>query len=220
VGEFISWCNDNQGFLSLVLSVITVLISLYIMYKSNKTSKVIAKKQTEFEKEMSLRQEDLQRRQIKVDTYPYRLDCWKKLYLLKEETEILKTAFQVVKFSELSLTEISERLKSFEKTYKECVLVLNQSRSIFSADTWGKLELIKACVIKNNNIIAKFKMYNEILTEDEKKDKDEEKEHDISQFSKGLNIISRELQDVLTSVEADMCIADLHTCKVLFDKGE
>lgn len=220
MSEIINWCNTNEGFLSLALSIITLFISLYIMYKSNKTSKVIDKKQTEFEKEMSLRQEELQRRQIKVDTYPYRLDCWNKLYLLKEQTEVLKTAFQVVKFSELSFPEISRRLQSFENTYKECVLVLNQARSIFSADTWGKLELIKACAINNNNVIAKFKMYNEILTEDEKKDKDEEKEHDISQFSKGLNIISRELQDVLTSVEADMCIADLHTCKLLFDKGE
>lgn len=220
MSEIINWCNTNEGFLSLALSVITLFISLYIMYKSNKTSKVIAKKQTEFEKEMSLRQEELQRRQIKVDTYPYRLDCWNKLYLLKEQTEVLKTAFQVVKFSELSFPEISRRLQSFENTYKECVLVLNQARSIFSADAWGKLELIKACAINNNNVIAKFKMYNEILTEDEKKDKDEEKEHDISQFSKGLNIISRELQDVLTSVEADMCISDLHTCKLLFDKGE
>lgn len=218
--EVIQWCNDNEGFVSMLLSAITALISLYVMYKSNDNSKKISEKQAELEKNIALRQEDMQRRQIKVDTYPYRAECWEKLYMLREETEILKTAFQVETFSNLSIHEISTKLQLFYTTYKESVIALNRARSIFPVSTWEKLEHIKRCVVKNNSIICKFKIYNDVLTEEDKKGKEEEKKHDILQFSKGLNIISRELSEVLRLVDKDLCIAELHSWKGIYDKGE
>lgn len=220
ISSFIEWCNNNQGFTSIILSVVTFGVTLYVMYKSNDNSKKISEKQAELEKNIALRQEDMQRRQIKVDTYPYRVDCWEKLYMLREETEVLKMAFQVVNFSELEISEISRRLQSFENTYKECVLVLNQARNIFPINTWKKLDYIKLCVEKNNGIICKFRIYNDVLTDEDKKGNEEEKKYDLLQFSKGLNIISRELSEVLRLVDKDLCIAELHSWEGIYDKGE
>jgi len=218
--SFIEWCNNNQGFTSIILSVITIGITLYVMCKSNDNSKKISEKQAELEKTIALRQEDMQRRQIKVDTYPYRVDCWEKLYMLREETEILKTAFELDAFSDLSISEISKKLQPFYSTYKESIMALNQARNIFPVSSREKIDYIKLCVEKNNSIICKFRIYNDILTAEKKKVKEEEKKHDILQFSKGLNIISRELSEVLRLVDKDLCIADLHLWKGIYDKGE
>lgn len=155
VSSFIEWCNNNQGFTSIILSVVTFGITLYVMYKSNDNSKKISEKQAELEKNIALRQEDMQRRQIKVDTYPYRVDCWEKLYMLREETEILKTAFQVETFSNLSIREISGKLQPFYTTYKESVIALNRARNIFPVSSCGKIDYIKLCVEKNNSISYK-----------------------------------------------------------------
>lgn len=220
ISSFIEWCNNNQGFTSIILSVVTFGVTLYVMYKSNDNSKKISEKQAELEKNIALRQEDMQRRQIKVDTYPYRAECWEKLYMLREETEILKTAFQVETFSNLSIHEISAKLQPFYTTYKESVIALNRARNIFPVSSWGRIDYIKLCIEKNNNILCKFKIYNDVLTEEDKKGKEEEKKHDLLQFSKGLNIISRELSEILRLVDKDLCIAELHSWEGIYDKGE
>lgn len=38
--NIINWCNHNQGFLSFVLSVVTILISIFAIYISINTAKI------------------------------------------------------------------------------------------------------------------------------------------------------------------------------------
>ncbi|MCR4718258.1 MAG: hypothetical protein K5768_01345 [Firmicutes bacterium] len=120
----IEWCNSNQGFLSAVLSILTVSVSLIVMWCSNRNAATILKKQQKQEKEIELRQEDMQRRQIKVDTYPYRLECWKTLYRIKDVVEILKLGFEE-KFSMKKIIKIYMIFtKGFLKQETVCLILL------------------------------------------------------------------------------------------------
>lgn len=40
IKSIIEWCNDNQGFISAVLSVLTIIISVIAIYYSNKVGKI------------------------------------------------------------------------------------------------------------------------------------------------------------------------------------
>ncbi|WP_461810480.1 hypothetical protein, partial [Faecalimonas sp.] len=88
ITEFIKWCNDNEGFLSMVLSIITVIISLFIMWKSNKNTLKISEKQMELESKIAFRQEKIQQNQIKVYTYIHKIEYIKVLYDLKQAIEL------------------------------------------------------------------------------------------------------------------------------------
>ena len=47
--QIIDWCNHNQGFISMILTIITILIYIFVMYKSNKNAKEIAQEQIKFQ---------------------------------------------------------------------------------------------------------------------------------------------------------------------------
>lgn len=40
IKSIIEWCNDNQGFISAVLSVLTIIISVIAIYYSNKVGRI------------------------------------------------------------------------------------------------------------------------------------------------------------------------------------
>lgn len=205
---FINWCNNNQGFSSMILSVITAIISLYVMWKTNKNSKELSKKQLESETHIAMCQDELQRWQIKIATYPYRIDCWEDLHNLKEETEILKTAFSIIDYSELSYSEIAQRLTPMDTLYKTSLLSLVRFLNLFPINNGIEMVTLRECIIKNRGIIGKFKVLGDNLSQEEQQQRNDEKKYDITQFSKGLNVISKNLIDVLNVAERDLYIGD------------
>lgn len=91
---FIKWSNENQGFISallaifsLLVSVVAIIISIITAQKQRKDQLVIAK-----------RQELIQKRQIKVDSYPYRFECWRVLTFLKTVSEGISFTSAVANF--------------------------------------------------------------------------------------------------------------------------
>lgn len=44
IKSIIEWCNENQGFISAILSVLTIIISVIAIYFSNKVGKIPYKK--------------------------------------------------------------------------------------------------------------------------------------------------------------------------------
>ncbi len=64
----ISWCNENQGFVSALLALSSVLVAIIALFISIKTSK----KQNKI-------QIDLQARQLRLDSYNLRYECWRRL---------------------------------------------------------------------------------------------------------------------------------------------
>lgn len=211
----ISWCNSNQGFSSMILSIITAVISLYTLHKTNKKSEELSKKQMQLEKNIAVRQDELQRWQIKIDTYPYRIDCWKTLFDLREQTETVKIVFSITDFSKLSYSDITRRLKSIDTLYKEGVTALMQFSNLFSENLEEDILILKMCVTTNLEIIGKFGVMSDCLTKDEEQSRIEEKKGDIAKFSKGLNIISERLTAILGAVEKDLKIGELYAGRKL-----
>ena len=48
----INWCNYNEGFLSMFFSVMTIIISLVVLHRTNKLNKSIAENQWKQQKEL------------------------------------------------------------------------------------------------------------------------------------------------------------------------
>lgn len=211
----ISWCNSNQGFSSMFLSIITAVISLYTLYKTNKKSEELSKKQMQLEKNIAVRQDELQCWQIKIDAYPYRIECWKTLFELREKTETVKMVFSITDFSKLSYSDITRRLKSIDTLYKEGVTALMQFANLFSENFEEDILMLKMCVTTNLEIIGKFGVLSDCLTKEEEQSRIKEKKSDIAKFSKGLNIISEKLTAILGAVEKDLQIGKLYVGRKL-----
>lgn len=207
----ISWCNDNQGFISMILSIVTVIISLHTLHKTNKKSEELSTRQLELEKNIAVRQDELQRWQIKIGTYPYRIECWKTLFELREKTETVKMAFSVKDFSELSYGDIMCRLNLINTLYKESISALIQFTNLFSESFEEDILILKMCIIKNTGIIGKFGVLSECLSKEEEQNRIKEKKDDIAKFSKGLNIIDEKLTSILGAAEKDLQIGELYT---------
>ena len=142
----IEWCNINQGFISAILSIVTVMITIYVMWRSNKNSRDILEKQLNQDKEIELRQEDMQRRQLKVDSYPYRLECWKVLQTIKYIAGILSIANEETLFNKPDGDLYALYTKMFvdkNSTANEICLSLEQAQNVFSMKSWSDIFVMK-----------------------------------------------------------------------------
>ncbi|WP_416862684.1 hypothetical protein, partial [Helicobacter ganmani] len=63
--DFLAFCNDNQGFVSAILALCSVWVAIIALFISIRTSR----KQNKI-------QIDLQARQLKLDTFQLRYECW------------------------------------------------------------------------------------------------------------------------------------------------
>lgn len=139
----IKWCNDNQGFISAILSVLSILLAFISLLISLK----ISQRQRKNDYELALRQEDLQKRQIKLDTYPYRVDCFETLCRLKGFTESSRKLLTAAKIEENTPEQIQQMFKILHKKIDDSgtdvILKLIEGENIFQVSAWKNLKQIR-----------------------------------------------------------------------------
>ena len=208
MNAIIEWCNSNQGFVSAILATVSLLISSIAIVISFAT----ARRQRTDQLLIAQRQEDLQKRQIKVDAYPYRIECWKVLIYLKKFTEGIKSMSRITDFHEKSPSQLISVYQILTKNIpcssSEILIALMQAQTAVPQNTWLSLERIKKLY---DEVAASFSFLEihdkKILTQEEMNDAKTER----------VNIIlskSRELDEVLFRtiqlIYNDLCIGDLH----------
>ena len=94
-----------------------------------------------------MRQEDLQKRQIKLDTYPYRVDCFETLCRLKEFTESSRKLLTASKIEENTPEQIQQMFeilhKKIDDSGTDVILKLIEGENIFQVSEWKKLKQIR-----------------------------------------------------------------------------
>lgn len=213
---FINWCNNNQGFLAALsaittfpVSIIAIIVSIIVMIKTNKQ-----------DKQIELRQEDIQRRQLKVDTYPYRLECWKTLINLETLIDMISIMLNLHSFKEKSFINIFDSyqklLVNSELTQRQVTLCLRQAETVFPVESWNKIKSIKSNFIKMDNAFAEFKFLDEYLSEGEKGDR---KKHNVKIITECVKTLKAEIKSTISLVDIDLCIADLHSVRGIYNDG-
>lgn len=205
---FANWCNVNQGFLSAILASASLIISSVAIVISLVTSRKQRKDQISIAK----RQEDLQKRQIKVDAYPYRIECWKVLIYLKMITEGLKNMSKAINFHEKSPAQLIDvyhiLIKNIPYSSSEIIIALMQAQTSVPQNTWLSLERIKKLY---DEVVASFIFLEihdkKILTEEEMKEVKIERVNIILSNGRELDKV---LFHTIQLINTDLCIGDLH----------
>lgn len=93
--EIYNWVIKNQSIISILISFSSLLISSYLTYLIIKQTKVVNQKQIQLQELISSKQLDMQKRQIQVDSYPYKREIYCYVFavleLCNQLEELLKT---------------------------------------------------------------------------------------------------------------------------------
>lgn len=209
ITEIIEWCNDNDGFLSLILAAVAVVISLFTMWRSNRTANIISEQQMDLEKNIATRDAEIQRRQMKISTFKYKLDFIKMLYKLQADFEMISLICQIPDLNKRSYFEIYDKYSKINISPDNYKAVLEQAQNIFTKDSHKFfVDIIKYFNVVTN-LFSKFGMYSSILTEKEQNRLQNEKESDIHKIKEGVSYILIDLQKLMPIVNKDTNISDI-----------
>lgn len=214
--SFINWCNDNEGFVSALLSMLSILLACISLLISLQ----ISRRQRKNDHELALRQEDLQKRQIKLDTYPYRVDCFETLCKLKEFTESSRKFLDGMKIEEktpLQIKQIYSILhKKIDDSGTDVILKLIEGENVFQVSEWKKLKEIRKYY---DRICFSFSLLSaldkDFLSEEEKSAVKKER---ASMIKDDVRKLDELLLSTILAVGPDLCISDLDQYPGIYNK--
>ncbi|MFR8710954.1 MAG: hypothetical protein ACLVEN_01815 [Anaerotignum lactatifermentans] len=130
-------------YIQLVATVTSIIISAIAVFVAVKIPKQIAEQQLKLESKIELRQEDLERRQIKISLYEHRLKYWnvaKDIYFfLKSYLDFMDKT----NYKEKTNKQIYEEyLLLKQERLKDTIISLKEAEFVFPPDLWCKLQEI------------------------------------------------------------------------------
>jgi hypothetical protein len=205
---FIRWCNNNQGFVSALLAISSLLVSMVAIV----ISIVTAQKQRKDQLLIAKRQEVVQKRQIKVDSYPYRYECWRVLTFLKEISEGINYTAKVADFyskSPAQLITIFEILmNAIPNTSSELLMLLLQNKAAISRDLWADINEVHKLFDSISSAFNYLKIYDKNLLNDE--ELNQLKNESIRTILMSNGALNTRLTQVMKSLDEELYIGDLH----------
>lgn len=152
--DFVEFCNDNEGFFSALLGFLAILISVLTYYNQKKEQTKNAQENAKLQRELTEQnnkfQADLQVRQIKVDSYKIRLECWivlskienffeseKKRYLLYKER---KGFAYTAEYEELIV--FMRKLLDFSSVFTQIKFMISKENGLLLEDVREFLYII------------------------------------------------------------------------------
>lgn len=194
----------------MILTIITIVITIVVMWKSNKNANDIAEMQMNFEAKTLLRQEEIQKRQIKVATYTYKLDYIKSFYKLEYSMKGLYGILKLIDLDKESFSKLYDKYNRLNLEYTDIISSLELSKNVFSTETFDFIDDIKMYFTIIHENFFKFQMYSKGLTIDEQNNLKKEKEDGIKKINDAIQCILYDLRTVLPKLNKDICISDIH----------
>lgn len=193
-------------YIQLGASVVGIIISAVAVFVAAKTSKQIAEQQLKLESEIERRQEDLEKRQIKIALYEHRLKYW----------DVAKDIYLFLKWYLDFMDKTNYKEKTNEEIYNEYLLLrkgklkdvtirLKEAEFVFPPDLWYKLQEMAKRI---DDIFTNFEHFQLL---DGKIATDEEVRKNFDQNITRKYIYETECitEDLLRTMEIYLTISDL-----------
>lgn len=183
------------SFISTVLSLIAILFAVQVP------------------KQIAIRQEELQKRQIKVETYAYKLEYIKILSALKHNMGLLQAMLSIKDLSNDSFSKLYCMYSTLSISYSDIIVDLEQAKNVFTADSTKFIQDIKRYITTVNELFSKFKIYGDVLTNGEQEEREKEKVTDLKKIKFAVSCILYDLEKVIPIINDDIRISDVHIMK-------
>ena len=176
--------NTILDFLSLV---ITAVLTGIIIWQTSK----LAKQQSVQEEEISQQQAELQKRQIKLDTFEYKNRIYHALYKVFQLTGEVQSIYKKINLKDKSMDQLYQIFDSYLKTIKidvpETLWVFKQAEYILPDNIYSSVYDIAGNLNELTGNIGKFNLYPKILAEHEIEEYKKELLEDIQIRSNQIN---------------------------------
>lgn len=168
---WITWILENEVLLNLAISflafIVTSIMTVIIITQTSKLSK----KQNEQERLISKRQEDLQKRQIKIDTFEYKNSIYRILYKVFQMTGEIEDIFSKISLQEKQMEQLYQLFDILRSQLKidvsETLWLFKQAEYILPANIYSSIYDIAGNFNELTGDIRKFDLFSKILTPDE-----------------------------------------------------
>lgn len=185
------WIEKHQIFLDIAISflsfVVTTILTVVIIRQTSR----LAKKQSEQELLINKQQEELQKRQIRIDTFDYKNSIYHALYKVFQMTGEIEVIFSKISLKEKTAEQLYQMFSILRDQLKidvsETMWLFKQAEYILPPNIYDSVRAISKNFDELTGDVGKFELYPKILTEDELETEKQKLLEDISDRAKQIN---------------------------------
>lgn len=188
---WIDWVIENEAIINIAIALLSLLVtSLLTVIIIVQTAK-LAKKQNEQEKLINKQQEDLQKRQIKIDTFDYKNNIYHALYKVFQMTGEIEGIFSKISLKEKTAEQLHQMFDILREQLKidvsETIWLFKQAEYILPSNIYDSVRIISKDFDELTGDIGKLGFYPQILTDDELNTEKQKLLEDIREKAKQIN---------------------------------
>lgn len=166
-----TWIEENEVFLDLSISmlsfVVTSVLTIVIIMQTSK----LAKKQSKQDLLINKQQEDLQKRQMRIDTFDYKNTIYHALYKVFQMTAEIEDIFSHVNLGQKDMAQLYMMFEIIREQLKidvsETMWLFKQAEYILPENIYLSVSAISRDFNELTGDIGKLKLFPAILNEDE-----------------------------------------------------
>lgn len=135
--SFIQWIECNEQWISLCIAILSLLVNTILTGFIIWQTKRLNQNQQELEKSISNQQIELQKRQIQIDSYPYKREIYTNVFQVLALCDQLKNITETVDLNDLSPEQIFEVFSLLQEQYvpdrKQTLWILREAEYVLSS---------------------------------------------------------------------------------------
>jgi hypothetical protein len=82
--EFIKWIVTNEKLISIFIALSSLVITSFLTFLIIKQTKKLNRQQMQIEESINLKQIEIQKRQLRIDSYPYKREIYCYVFAVLE----------------------------------------------------------------------------------------------------------------------------------------
>lgn len=134
---FIKWIEYNENWLSVSIMFASFLVSAFLTGLIIWQTKRLNQNQQELEKSINNQQIELQKRQIQIDSYPYKREIYTNVFQVLALCDQLKNITETIDLNDRSPEEIFEVFSLLQEQYvpdrKQALWILREAEYVLSS---------------------------------------------------------------------------------------
>lgn len=191
ISNWSSWIVGHEVQLNLAISLLSFIVtSVLTVVIIGQTSK-LAKQQSEQEKHINKQQEDLQKRQMRIDTFDYKNNIYHALYRVFQMTGEIEDIFSKIGLRDKTMEQLYQMFEIIREQLKidvsEMLWLFKQAKYILPSNIYPSVRDIADNFNELTGDIGKLKFFPTILAPDEIEEEKQQLLRDIEDRAKCIN---------------------------------
>lgn len=188
---WIDWVIENEAIFNIAIALLSLLVTSILTVIIIVQTAKLAKKQNEQEKLINKQQEDLQKRQIRIDTFDYKNNIYHALYKVFQMTGEIEDIISKISLKEKTAEQLYQMFDILRELLKidvsETMWLFKQAEYILPSNIYDSVRVISKNFDELTGDVGKFSLYPKILTTDELETEKQKLLEDIRDRVKQIN---------------------------------